>query len=152
MDKTVIIMRGIPGSGKSTLAQIFASMGAFICSTDSYHIDKVTNEYKFDREKLGYYHQCNYEQFCKYVDEGKGMIIVDNTNYKPSLYREYVEYGKECGYKIISFTFKPNESVDFHMNRNIHNVPMDTLKHMHKVMLDNLDTIGSDYNYIVEVK
>jgi predicted kinase len=149
----VIVMRGIPGSGKSKLSEIFASMGALICSTDSYHIDKITGEYKFDRENLGHYHQCNYEQFCKYIDEDKGMIIVDNTNFKPSLYRDYVEYAKENNYKVITFTFKPHADIEFHMKRNIHNVPIDTLKHMHKVMLDNLDTIeGIDYNYIVEVK
>jgi tRNA uridine 5-carbamoylmethylation protein Kti12 len=154
-NKTVVIMRGIPGSGKSYLSNIIASMGnGIIHSTDNYHIDPVDDIYKFNKEKLHYFHECNYKAFCKSVDEGKELIIIDNTNFKPSLYSDYVSYAKEnSNYKIISFTFKPHEDINFHMKRNIHNVPMDTLKHMHKVMLDNLDVINEiDYNYIIEVK
>lgn len=149
MKGTVIIMRGVPGSGKSTLSEALALSGAVIHSTDNYHI--VNGVYRFSKTMLHEYHVMNYHAFCESVDKGEKVIIVDNTNFKPSLYRDYIEYAKENDYKVIAFVFKPN-TIELHMTRNTHGVPLETLTNMHTVLLQNLETIGADYNYIVEVK
>lgn len=168
----VFIMRGAPGSGKSTLASAFEKVDTKVFSTDNYHIESFrqsknifnniiaklryklglsSNEYKFDVKRLHYYHQLNYKDYCKSIDDREKIIVVDNTNFKPSLYREYLEYAKKNGYLVCVFTFKPAD-IKLHMERNIHKCPEETLKHMMNILNQNLKVEEADFNVIVEVK
>lgn len=167
----VFIMRGVPGSGKSTLANAFAAVDAKVHSTDNYHIESFrqskhifnniidwirfklelsSDKYKFDKKRLHYYHQLNFNDYCKSVDDRENIIVVDNTHYKPSLYREYLEYAKDNGYLVCAFTFKPAD-IRLHMERNIHKCPEETIKHMIEVLNQNLKVEEADFNVIVEV-
>jgi predicted kinase len=168
----VFIMRGVPGSGKTTITEAFEKVGAVIHSADNYHIESFrqskfifnniidrirfklgfsNDEYKFDKKRLHWYHRLNYKAFCKSVDKGEPLIMVDNTNYKPSLYNEYLEYAKEHGYYVCAMTFKPAD-IELHMKRNIHKCPEETIKHMREVLNNNLKVDKADFNIITEVK
>src|SRR5271157_4763492 len=165
----VIIMRGIPGSGKSMMANLLKNLGAVVHSTDNYHIEKFrlengifhnvfdkiksifrisSSKYKFNGKKIHFYHEVNYHKFCNSVDEGKKYIVVDNTNFKPSLYKEYVEYAKDNGYEVIAIVFKPSD-ISVHINRNTHNVPLKTLEYMKTTMESNLNTVGVEKQFII---
>lgn len=99
--KTVYIMRGISGSGKSTVAKKLCHEG-FICSTDAYFM--VNGEYKFDRSKLGQYHQWNFENFCNFLKQDAATVCVDNTNTTRKEYQRYIDKAKEFGYEVMVVT------------------------------------------------
>ncbi len=65
--KIVYIMRGVPGSGKSTVAKEIAHPDGAIHSTDTKFIDEH-GIYRFDSEKKGEYHDQNFADFCKSLE------------------------------------------------------------------------------------
>ena len=92
---TVKILRGLPGSGKSTYAKrIAGGVNDRIFSTDNFFY--VNGEYKFDRSKLGEYHNRNFENFIKALDEYNSsdyaVFVIDNTNLTYSEMKRYIDY------------------------------------------------------------
>lgn len=108
MDKTLIIMRGLPWSGKSYRArQIYnetASPRKFIFSTDEYFYAKVKpekpDEYSFDRNYLQAAHKWNLLRTQDVINWGAPLVIIDNTNTTASEPKAYVEYAHMHGYEI----------------------------------------------------
>lgn len=137
--KKVIILRGIPGGGKSTLAKQYMDMddkNTIIHSTDNYHIKDGV--YKFDAEKLGYYHRLNEQAFMESVDKGIETIIVDNTNINPRAMRLYIDYAKKHDYSVMVKLIYPY-NIEECVKRNVHNVPEQTVRSMAKLLIQNAD-------------
>lgn len=142
----MIIMRGVPGSGKSTTARTLA-LKEHIFSTDEYW----GPDYNFDISKLNQAHIWNQERVQYFAQAGVSPIIVDNTNISWKSVLPYVEIAFNNEYKVI---FKEPESpwwkeivkviennddkkilysiepIEFLTNKNIHNVPKETIKNM----------------------
>lgn len=104
MEKTLIVMRGLPWTGKSTRAKEIAGDTGVIYSTDEYwykvNFPDRPEEYSFNQRLLGAAHKWNQLRSQKAVEEGLPLIIIDNTNTTADEARPYVEYAHFQDYKI----------------------------------------------------
>jgi predicted kinase len=134
-DRFVIIIRGTSGAGKSTFANLFADPKV-ICTADDFFYDKEGN-YNFDPKKLGQAHgECQNKFECALQDESVKLVIVANTNVKPSDYQYYIEKANEYGLKIISVVLEKR-----HANKSVHNVPDFVLQRQHDALKNDLKLI-----------
>lgn len=122
--KTILITRGVSGSGKSFFAEVLLSLSpekVAICCADDFFV--VDGEYQFDASKLGQAHA-----FCKkmfhaaMVDPKIELIVVANTNTKPSDWQYYSDCAKAANIPVI-FAVIENR----HGGKDSHNVPISTL-------------------------
>jgi len=113
MGKTVIINRAVPGSGKTTITNCIVNalkeknINVSIHSTDEYFM--VGNKYMFDIDKLNSYHQKNFVEFKKSIDNIIDVIICDNTNIAPWQTELYTQLAREHQYQILIITLNPRE-------------------------------------------
>lgn len=156
----LIILRGCPGSGKSSWAKQYQQdyikdnlhNEVYIYSADDYFIrpDRV---YDWNRNLLSNAHNwCRkgVEQFMKDpISHGayyqyNFIIILDNTNIKRKDFKVYIEmaqqYGFEVEEKILGeFT---EEAIQLYAERNIHNVPVETIRRMAQSLEASLKNDG----------
>ena len=137
MEKTLVLLRGLPGSGKSTVAKLIArtlttaGLSYVICSADSYFVGE-DGIYCFDPCKLGAAHNK-----CR-ADAGESMlagidyVIVDNTNTTKREMQPYKELADEFGYTVKCQTVGNLTDIDIYAERCIHNVPLETIEKMAK--------------------
>ena len=126
--KRLICLRGIPGSGKSTFARMI--WDHFVIHEADKFFEK-DGEYNFNPTKIKEAHQwCrdNVEQQMKdnqlnpqYYPE----IVVANTFTQEWEMNPYIELAEKYGYKVISLVVENR-----HGNKNIHNVPDETIQKM----------------------
>jgi tRNA uridine 5-carbamoylmethylation protein Kti12 len=108
MTKTVIINRAVPGSGKTTITNciveelIVNDISISVHSTDEYFM--VGNKYIFDIEKLNIYHQENFLEFKKSIENKIDVVICDNTNIAPWQTEVYTKLAREHQYQILIIT------------------------------------------------
>jgi predicted kinase len=115
-----VIMRGLSGSGKSTVVdKLSKCVSTCVYSTDQLFIKD--GEYNFDKSKLAEFHETNYENFKKGVDEG-ALPIVDNTNITHNEYFRYADYAKNRGYVCVFLHLKALDP-ELLAARSTHNVP-----------------------------
>jgi len=135
--KTIFIMRGLPGSGKSTWARTHAASAVLngisvaICSTDDFHM--VNGEYRFNREKLGYFHTLNQELVKEHMKLETDLIFVDNTNIRRKDFKQYIYLAGEYGYEVQEIIIGSMEDEDFIttcVDRNTHKVPREIIERM----------------------
>jgi len=104
MDKTLIIMRGLPWTGKSYRAKELAGDDGLIFSTDDYwyEVNKPDkpDEYSFNPRFLGAAHKWNILRAQRAIDIATPLIIIDNTNTTASEPQPYVQYADWQEYKI----------------------------------------------------
>lgn len=124
-----IILRGLPGSGKSTFG---IHVGAWICSADLYFYKG--DEYVFDRSLLPKAHEACWQRFCKYIDENRPDVLLDNTNTTKKEYQRYVDYAKEHGYNVVILTVETDLTDEELAKRNVHGVPVETIRRMRERM------------------
>jgi tRNA uridine 5-carbamoylmethylation protein Kti12 len=151
MQKTLLIMRGLPGSGKSTVARSMAldhiEMGGqtvAICSTDSFFINS-DGEYVFDASKLGKYHGMNQYKAHRHMFMGTELVIVDNTNTTHKEMEPYKKSAREHGYEVVEILVgeenlfptledaSPHAYADYIsmcVGRNTHSVPQEAIERM----------------------
>lgn len=121
--KTVIILVGVSGSGKSTLAKSLVENWngeSAICSADDYFIKD--RSYIFDAQKLNHAHEHCHKKFMDSIVAKTSLIVVDNTNTKPSERDWYIEFAKRFEYYVVSLIVE-----NIHGGQSIHNVPQQTL-------------------------
>jgi len=110
--KTVIINRAVPGSGKTTITNCIVNalkeknINVSIHSTDEYFM--VGNKYMFDIDKLNTYHQKNFVEFKKSINN-IDVIICDNTNIAPWQTELYTQLARKHQYQILIITLNPRE-------------------------------------------
>jgi len=105
MDKTLIVMRGLPWTGKSYRAEELAGAeDGLIFSTDEFwytqNKPEKPEEYSFYPRFLAQAHKWNQVRTWEAINWEKPLIIVDNTNTTLSEPKPYVEYAHINGYKI----------------------------------------------------
>lgn len=124
---TLFIMRGLPGSGKSTLAK---SLGGVVYATDDFFM--VEGEYRFDFNKLSLYHALNRKRTEEAMANRVPVIVVDNTNTTAKEIKPYVELADKYGYQVeLKMPSTPwMWDLDILVERNTHQVPMETLQAM----------------------
>ena len=157
MPKVLYILRGVPGSGKSFKAKELAGSTGFIFSTDEFWgTDPETYRQNFDQaikdnnvsEKLGEYHNKNYERAVNALKQGLSPIVIDNTNIMRNHFQKYVDAAQKNGYEVhyAEPDFQPWKDVrphissknteelekasEFFHKNNKHGVPKDTIFRM----------------------
>jgi predicted kinase len=144
MEKVAVIMRGVPGSGKSTVANILKAMtpdNIAIHSTDDFFVrDGV---YKWSADQLYRAHEWNKDEFYKSVNAGVLCVVCDNTNLGAKEYKPYIQMAKSQGYKVVAVVFEPH-AIGMHTERNVHNVPVDSIMNMMNKLINNMETVGAD--------
>jgi tRNA uridine 5-carbamoylmethylation protein Kti12 len=124
MQKSVIILRGLPGSGKTTFLNFLVAYTHI--SMDKFWT-KDGEEYKFDYHKLSEAIQWTQDQFLKALDaESTLPIVVDNVSYAYEHYRFFVEEAKKRNIPVhIVHIERPLQEC-----RNSHGVPADKVEQM----------------------
>jgi predicted kinase len=104
MDKTLIIMRGLPATGKSYRAKELAGDTGLIYSTDEYWYRILKPEqpevYSFNPHFLSDAHHWNQQRTFRSIERGEPLIIIDNTNVTIEAIQPYIEYACPQDYKI----------------------------------------------------
>jgi predicted ABC-type ATPase len=130
-------MRGLPGSGKSTkvnsivgLCNLFIFYPKIVVvSADHFFV--VDGEYKFNKDLLGAAHAQCLKKFHEGITSGADILIVDNTNLRPSEIRPYMEAAEAAGYKVLISNVKPPDDINILVERNVHGVPRDVIERMY---------------------
>lgn len=126
MNKTLIIMRGIPGCGKSTLARAIksTSKSCRVVNAD----DLLMNGdgvYEWTPQKMFEAHAMCHAAMETYMQSGVELIINDGTNSKKSDYEKYLVMAEQYGYTVHIMVIE-----NHHGNDSIHNVPEKTINKM----------------------
>ena len=123
----VITLRGVPGSGKSYLAThcseyLLSSAKVAICSADSFFM--ASGVYNFSTQLLPVAHTQCLELFLQALDEGKGLIVVDNTNSKMWEYRiyRYLSSILGCKFYVLEVPCPSVRTLESFRSRNQHNI------------------------------
>ncbi|XP_013173408.1 PREDICTED: uncharacterized protein LOC106122094 isoform X1 [Papilio xuthus] len=154
--RILIIMRGVPGSGKTYLARkiLEATIGGPKCdfsmhifSADDYFF--IKGFYQYDRMKLQDAHIWNHTKARSAMKRGVSPVIIDNTNIEVWEMEPYLRDGVNNGYLIE--IVQPNTSWAKKANtlsrKNIHNVPLATIKRMLSNFRDGIsaETLMTSY-------
>ncbi len=126
IQKSIILLRGLPGSGKSTLAKVLSEHGKHpVTSIDSYFTNPETGEYTFEFQNNHLaYKQCE-EQTSGFAKQAAEKIIVDNTFTLAWEMEPYFKIAKENNYTLFVVTVEK-----YHDGKNIHNVSDEQLQKM----------------------
>lgn len=138
MPKQVIVLSGVSGSGKTRLANKMAKSisgyepDGLIVSADDYFTDSL-GEYRFNPSKLGEAHAECFRSFLAGLQNGRELIIVDNTNTTKREIAPYMLGASAFGYSSrIHAIVCPNTHIDTTDLRacaehNTHKVPLSAI-------------------------
>lgn len=145
----MFVLRGCPGSGKSTWAkqfeldQIGKSSFIKIVSADQYFV-RIDGTYFWNKEELPNAHKWCKNKAERWLQETVDWrnnlalanqnyyLIVDNTNIKRRDFKEYVELANTYKFEVEEKIFGEftEEAIQKYAERNIHNVPIETIRRM----------------------
>lgn len=120
MQKSLIILRGIPGCGKSTFASI---IGGVICTADDFHMKD--GKYDWKPENVSKAHAACQKKAEMAMSTNEPKVIIANTNTTAKEMQAYYDLAKKYKYKVFSVIVENR-----HNGVNEHNVPAETLKKM----------------------
>jgi len=128
IQKSVVIMRGIPGCGKSTFVEeLKAPFGerVVVVSADDYFMKD--GEYKFDPTKIRDAHtQCQEKFDAAMKNDAVELIIVDNTNITARDMAHYTTYEIRTFTNLVFVRFVvTDDNLEFFHARNTHGVPLE---------------------------
>ncbi len=133
----IILLSGISGSGKSTIAKSLGGSLTVVCSADDYFVDVESGEYRFDPSKLSEAHGACLKKFVSHLLRGEvDTIIVDNTNLTALELAPYVALAQAYRAATELVTFPAD--VDLCAKRNLHGVPIATLRRMAKTLSERV--------------
>lgn len=125
----VITLRGVPGSGKSFLVThcseyLSNSTKVAVCSADYFLIE--SSGYKFSSKLLPKAHTCCLELFLQALDQGKELVVVDNTNSKMWEYKiyRYLSSILGCKFYILEVPCPSARTLEAFQSRNQHSVDL----------------------------
>lgn len=138
--KSIVVIRGLPGSGKTTLARNLKFEETYgdsiICEADDFFLDKYnSDQYLFDKRLIHYAHQYCISKVIRGLFVGNfDTALVSNTSTTIKEIRPYMEIALE--YELDFYITEPEnpdkDNVQKCFERNIHNVPLETIERMKK--------------------
>lgn len=90
-------------------------------------------QYQFDPTRLGEAHAYCMDAFKTCIDLNVD-VIVDNTNLSKREYQKYVDYARLHGYNVFTLTVDSLHTDEQLAERNIHGVPVESIKRMRERM------------------
>ena len=120
MEKTIILLRGLPGSGKSTTAKTF---GLPTFEADDFFYED--GEYKFDHSKIRDAHKSCQDRVRFAMENGINKLIVSNTFTEEWEMEYYFNLANELNYRVTSLIVENR-----HGNKSVHDVPQETINRM----------------------
>src|SRR5665213_2906269 len=136
MNRQVIVLSGCSGSGKTHFANRLVgeenpNSGRIVSATD-FFTDEHGN-FTFDKNRLRQAHNACFAIFIAYLQEGFGLVIVDNTNTTTEEIAPYMLGAGAFGYEaeLVSIICD-SDDVEYAIGRNIHNVPEETVRRQNK--------------------
>lgn len=150
--KNIYIMMGIPGGGKSFWIRNNVPSDAVICSADHFFEDSQGN-YNWQENLLFPAHKTCFRKYVRALnDDNVTTIVVDNTNTKRAVMRDYVVEANKRGIpvNIVAVLADPKVAA----KRNVHGVPAETVQKMNSELRNTLN-IGFpdtwDINNLIKV-
>ena len=127
---TLTLVRGLPGSGKTTVAtQCCITDGTQLTSAD-YFFEGTDGVYRFNPSKLPEAHATCQAATRRVLERGKD-VMVHNTFSQGWEATPYVEMARDLGAKIsVIDLFDAGLTDDELFKRNVHGVPLETIKAM----------------------
>lgn len=126
IQKSLILLRGLPGSGKSTLAAVLSENGTYpIFSVDDFFTDELTGEYifKFSDNHLAY-KQCE-DLTRDAMKQNISKVFVHNTFTIDWELESYFKLADEFKYSLFVVTVE-----NYHKQKNTHGVSDEQLQKM----------------------
>lgn len=121
MVKDIVILRGLPGSGKTTFGNLFDS--GVVCSADDWHTRD--GKYLWEPENIKKAHMWCQRKCERLMRIGVRKIIIANTNITSNEMAPYEKMAEKHNYRIFHIIIENR-----HGNKNIHNVPEETINNM----------------------
>lgn len=104
-------MRGLPGSGKSTLVKavkdFFSDLEPAVCSADDFFIGEHDGVYRFNQGMLKDAHAHSQSAMKSACDQGKRLIIVDNTHVQVWEMHQYFSNANRAPYAYRVVIMEP---------------------------------------------
>ena len=134
-NRVVFVMRGLPGSGKSSivkvLSKIYKNNQPIMCSADTYFVNE-NGDYVWNKAFLKDAHEASQNLMKSSVQEGRPLIVVDNTNVEFWEMRPYFSSAQNGPYTYYVIVVEPKTpwKLDFRelAQKNSHGVDKNTLK------------------------
>lgn len=156
MSKHIVIVRGIPGSGKSTLVNnlcnflVDESIDHAVVELDNFFTKN--GEYKFVSSLFLDAHAYMWEECLKFAKKSMPIIIIDDVNLK---YRHAIPFfliAQMYGYSILKVEPQPLKrfDVDISHERNVHDVPKETIHTMSEMYEETLEWVKSEILFWVK--
>ena len=129
MEKTLILLRGLPGAGKSTFAKMMWHHFV-VCEADDYFVDEY-GEYKFNARDLPKAHNWCKSKVETFMQDNQANpqfypeIVVSNTFTQEWEMEDYFKLAEKYGYKVFSLIVENR-----HGGINQHGVPKEKLEQM----------------------
>ena len=124
MNKSLVLLRGLPGAGKSTLAKLIISKDYCHKEADMYFVDREGN-YKFVPSQIKDAHKWCKDEVTNLMKYEHSPIVVSNTFTQEWEMENYYELAKQYGYTVHSVIVENR-----HEGVNIHNCPPETIDRM----------------------
>ncbi len=125
MNKTLILLRGLPGAGKTTLAKVLAENTWPVFSVDDYFTNPTSGEYHFEFDKNHLAYKACEENCRRAMQEGVQKIFVDNTFTLDWELQTYFKLASEFKYSIFVCTVE-----NYHLQKNAHGISDEQIEKM----------------------
>lgn len=132
MEKTIVVLRGVPGAGKTTAAALF---GAPMVAADDYFYTP-SGEYFFDPSRLGAAHKWCQARVEAHMQGDAPVVVVHNTNVDAKSLSPYEELAGKYGYRLVSLVVENR-----HGNDSVHGVPQEKRLQMAEALKKSIKLI-----------
>ena len=118
INKSLLLLRGLPGSGKTTLGRILSEKNKYpVFSVDDFFTDPSTGNYQFEFDKNHLAYKACEENVTKAMERNEQKIFVANTFTMKWEMEPYFKLASRYNYAIYVVTVE-----NYHEQKNIHSV------------------------------